>query len=109
MKKVLSNSIVFLMYLCCISMIFYQVIIFQSVLLIIISSLILILEVEKLKKNSKTFSFFIFFVLITLIYSYDFDVNDSIKKIGEALMLFIIPIISQNHFTKKNKYFNKKK
>lgn len=110
-KSLLLNldfSLQLLMFICCSSIVFYRAVAFQSILLIIISILVLIKNLKFFKLNKINWPFITFGIFLSLIYIINYNQSTSLKKIGESLMLFIIPIISQNFFITKNKIINKK-
>lgn len=106
-RKIVNNVVVVLLFLCCISIVFYRINAFQSILLIIISIAVLLLDLKKFKLNNDKIIFLTFPILLIAIYLYYYDITNSLKKIGEVIILFIIPIVSQNCFNKNNKYLTK--
>ncbi|MEC4048189.1 O-antigen ligase family protein [Flavobacterium sp. SUN046] len=112
MKKSLFLNIDFimqlLMFICCASIVFYRVVVLQSILLIILSILVLIKNIKSFKLNKKNWPFITLGIFLSTIYIINYDQSISLKKIGESLMLFIIPVLSNNFFITNNKIINKK-
>ena len=104
----LDSSVQLLMFICCTSIVFYRAVALQSVLLIILSILVLIKNIKSYKLNKTNWPFVTFGIFLSAIYIMNYDQSISLKKTGESLMLFIIPIISQNFFIRNNKIINRK-
>ena len=104
----LDSSVQLLMFICCTSIVFYRAVALQSVLLIILSILVLIKNIKSFKLNKTNWPFVTFGIFLSAIYIINYDQSISLKKTGESLMLFIIPIISQNFFIRNNKIINRK-
>lgn len=102
-----NNIIITLLFASCISMVFYRSTAIMSIVTIILSFLILLNGMKSFNFSNKIyFSFFLVFIIILFKNLYYFG-NDSLKNIGDALVLFVIPIFSKDYFNVEKKYFDK--